>query len=136
LIRPAGAAAVQRSQRAKERHTQIISTDNETANLLLETTKKNSGKKKMKKNVGARRSEKRAPGDTFTRQYIHIYVHETQCRGCLSERRIINGSKDNANSSCGRRRRRTPATTTTTTRIMSKKQEAKEKSTWRRHTLH
>jgi hypothetical protein len=68
LIRPAGAAAVQRSQRAKERHTQIISTDNETANLLLETTKKNSGKKKKKKkNVGARRSEKRAPGDTFTR---------------------------------------------------------------------
>jgi hypothetical protein len=64
LIRPAGAAAVQRSQRAKERHTQIISTDNETANLLLETTKKNSGKKK---NVGARRSEKRTPGDTFTR---------------------------------------------------------------------
>lgn len=61
LIRPAGAAAVQRSQRAKERHTQIISTENETANLLLETTKKNSGRKK-KKNVGARRSEKRAPG--------------------------------------------------------------------------
>jgi hypothetical protein len=67
LIRPAGAAAVQRSQRAKESHTQIISTDNETANLLLETTKKNSGKKKKKKNVDARRSEKRAPGDTFTR---------------------------------------------------------------------
>lgn len=66
LVRPAGAAAVQRSQRAKERHTQIISTGNETANLLLERTK-NSGKKKKKKNVGARRSEKRAPGDTFTR---------------------------------------------------------------------
>jgi hypothetical protein len=28
----------------------------------------------MKKNVGARRSEKRAPGDTFNRQYIHMYM--------------------------------------------------------------
>jgi hypothetical protein len=67
LICPAGAAVVQRSQRTKESHTQIISPDNETTNVLLETTKKNSGKEKKKKNVDARRSEKRAPGDTFTR---------------------------------------------------------------------
>jgi hypothetical protein len=67
--------------------------------------------------------------------HTHIYVQETQCNGCISERLIINGSKDNANSSCGRRRRRNPATTTTTTRTMSKKQEAEENSTWRMHTL-